>query len=179
MDACEKQGRLRLGLSALAFAAVLAPWAPNRASADVPSPPATHKSFGKYTVYYSAVRTEALPRSVLRQHDLPAPSPDEILLNVSVKLKGRSVAADVHATAVNLAQEQRDIPMRPAQSGAMFAYIGTLHLPDEQEVLTFRIDVQPQGSRKPFEVSFRRSFVPVPAAQSGAGRHGVPGLEAQ
>ncbi len=179
MDASLQHGRLGPGLAAWVAAAVLAPAAPNPASAELPAPPpAAQQRFGNYTVYYSAVRTNALPQSVLRRHGLPGPSRDEVLLNVSVKLKGQSVPADVHASAMNLAQERRSIPMRVAETGGMFAYIGTLHIPDEQEVLTFSVEVRPRGRQKPLDLSFRRSFVPVPATQTAAGRHGVAGLEA-
>ncbi|HEX5420499.1 MAG TPA: DUF4426 domain-containing protein [Gammaproteobacteria bacterium] len=153
-------------LSAQAFA---------QAAALEPVP--TGKRFGDYTVFYSAVRTDTLPPSVLRAHRLPPPSKHTVLLNITVRRNGQSVPAEVNASVVNLAQQAHRVKMRTAKTDAMFAYLGVVHIAEPQEALTFEVQILPRGAEMPFELRFQKSFVPVPDTSTGAGRHGVESLE--
>jgi hypothetical protein len=137
------------------------------------------KRFGDFTVFYSAVRTDTLPPNTLRAHRLPPPSKHTVLLDVAVKRDGQSVPAEVKASVVNLAQQIHRVKMRAAKTDAMFAYLGVVHIAEPQEVLTFEIQILPEGAEKPLELRFRKNFMPVPDTSTGAGRHGVESLESR
>jgi hypothetical protein len=134
------------------------------------------QQFGEYTVYYTAVKTDALPESMLRKYRLPPPRADAVLLNVAVQLGGKNVPADVEARVTNLADETHRIRMRATEANNMFAYLGVVHL-DAPGVLTFELEIRPRGAEMPLRVAFQRSFEPVPETTTDAGEHGVRSLE--
>jgi hypothetical protein len=142
------------------------------AQADVPA----QQRFGDYTVYYTAVKADALPESMLRKYRLPPPSADAVLLNVAVQLAGKNVPADVAARVTNLADETHPISMRKTEANNMLAYLGVVHL-DAPGVLTFDVEIRPRGAAMPLRVEFQRSFEPVPETTTEAGEHGVESLE--
>jgi hypothetical protein len=140
--------------------------------AEVPA----RQQFGEYTVYYTAVKTSALPESMLQKYRLPPPSVDAVLLNVAVQLAGKNVPADVDARVTNLADETHPIKMQETEANHMLAYLGIVRL-DAPGVLTFDLEIRPRAAEMPLRVEFRRSFVPVPETGTEAGEHGVESLE--
>lgn len=163
--------RLLLAICVLACGAYEWPGPPQASTV-----PSTQRRFGDYTVFYSAVRTDVLPPEVLERQGLPPPGAHTVLVNVAVRRDGANVPARVAATVVNDADQVRRVKMRKIGSGGRIGYLGVVHIGDPQEVLTFRIRITPAAA-EPFDLRFRRDFVPVPETTGAAGRHGVASLE--
>jgi hypothetical protein len=137
---------------------------------------APSRQFGEYTVFYTAVETDALPEAMLRKYRLPPPGTDAVLLNVAVQLAGKNVPADVEARVINLADETHRITMRETEANGMLAYLGVVHL-DTPGVLTFELEIRPRGAAMPLRMTFQRNFMPVPETAIEGDERGVGSLE--
>ena len=139
------------------------------------SAPPTQQRFGDYTVYYNAIRADALPADQLRKYRL-SPDPHTLLLNVAVRAGGKNVPARVEARMTNLAEQVRAIAMREDQSNGMIAYLGVAHLDDPDEVLTFDLEILPRLAEQPLRLQFRQSFDSMPGPSTEAAKRGIDSL---
>lgn len=140
--------------------ALALPFAPSSAQDG----PGVHRSeVGGYTVIYSAVRSDALPEIMAREHGIPA-SEDAALLNVTLEQSGENLSAQsITATATNLAEQLREIEMKETVANNFVSYLGVVEIA-EREVLDFEIEVVPEGASQPIVIRFREEFLPEPRA---------------
>jgi hypothetical protein len=115
---------------------------------------------GNYTVHYNVVPAHVLPEVTRVEHSVPPGA--EGVLNVAVLEGDRNVAARIEATAVNLAEQHREIEMRQVVENGLVSYLGIVEAPDSL-VLDFRLEIVPFGSDEPIVIEFRERLKPVAA----------------
>jgi hypothetical protein len=119
------------------------------------------KTFGDYTVHYSAFSTDILTPEVAKSYRIQR-SKNRALLNISVLKKlmgttGQPVKADVKATATNLSAQLRELDVRElAEHGAVY-YIAQTAVNNE-ETLRYDVSITPEGETAPFNFSFEQQF---------------------
>lgn len=118
------------------------------------------ESFGDYSVLASAVPSSTLPEEARSAHGIPADS-DAVLLNVTVRLRGENVRARINATATNLAGQEKEIDMNESVANGFVSYVGLVDIGDS-EVLSFDVEVLPEGAQEAHAFEFRQAFAPVP-----------------
>jgi len=114
-----------------------------------------------HVVHYNTLNTNLLPPDVARSYGIQR-SANRALLNIAVlrpENDGLStpVTARVSAVATNLAGQRRVIDMQEIHDQEAIYYIGTFRIHD-QEHLNFRIEVQPEGTTRSREFTFRQQF---------------------
>jgi hypothetical protein len=119
------------------------------------------RSFGDYTVHYSAFSTDILTPEVAKAYQITR-SKNRALLNISVlkKVMGNTVQpvkAEVKATATNLSAQLRELDVRElSQDGAVY-YIAQTSV-DHGETLRYDVSVRPEGEESAFKFSFEQQF---------------------
>ena len=120
------------------------------------------KSFGDYTIHFSAFTTDILTPEVAKAYRIPR-SKNRALLNISVLKKvmntaGSPVKAKIKASATNLNSQLRDLDVRELddKSGAIY-YIAETTV-DNEEVLKYSITVLPEGENENFTFDFQQQF---------------------
>jgi hypothetical protein len=117
---------------------------------------------GSYTIHHQALATGSLTPQIASAYGIQA-SKSRGLLNVAV-LKdepgtaGTPVKAQVRAVARDRTGQVRDIPMREVMDGEAIYYLGVLRIQD-QETLTFNLEVKPLGSQETFTATLSQQFV--------------------
>lgn len=119
------------------------------------------RSFGDYTVHYSAFSTDILSPEVAKSYQISR-SKNRALLNVSVLKKvmgttGQPVKAEVKATATNLSAQLRELEVRELTEHGAIYYIAQTTVNDE-ETLRYELSVKPEGEEMPFNFSFQQQF---------------------
>lgn len=119
------------------------------------------EQFGNFSIHYNTLNTNLLAPDTARAYEIQR-SGTRALLNIAVLRNDDDgdvpVTARVSATAVNLAGQRRDIDMSEVREQNAIYYIGTFRFRQE-ETLTFRISVDPDGNpRGPHEFTFRQQF---------------------
>jgi hypothetical protein len=118
------------------------------------------ETFGPFEVHYSAINTSQLSPTVARAYDLQRSS-NRAMLNIAVLRSGdpenEPVSAIVTARTVNLTGQRRDIEMREIRDQGAIYSIGTFRITNE-EIITFRVSVQPDGYATPYEFTFQQKF---------------------
>jgi hypothetical protein len=118
------------------------------------------QKFGSYVVHYNTLQTTFLAPKVAREYQITR-SQNRAMLNISVQemldQKPKSVPATIKASATNLTGQLKTINMRPVRDGDVIYYIGEFGVED-QEVLDFTVDVQPEGDNSTHTVQFREQF---------------------
>jgi len=119
------------------------------------------QDFGDYVLHYNALSTDMLPPAVARDYHITR-SQHRGMLNITLLKKvlgspGQPVHARVETSARNLAGQTRDIDMREIREGNAIYYIGEFGVANE-ETVTFKVRVLPQGERDFFEVEFSQDF---------------------
>jgi len=119
------------------------------------------QDFGDYVVHFNALNTNHLPPSVTREYGLKR-SKNRGMVNVAVLHKvmgtaGKPVAAELSASATNLAGQKRDIALREVREGTAIYYIGDFPIAHE-ETLRFTIHVKPGDNSEANEVKFSHQF---------------------
>jgi len=118
------------------------------------------ESFGPYEAHYSAINTSQLSPTVARAYDIQRSS-NQAMLNIAVLRTGEPedepVSATVTAEAVNLTGQRRVIGMREIRDQGAIYSIGTFRITNE-EIITFRVSVQPEGRATPYEFTFQQQF---------------------
>ena len=119
------------------------------------------KEFGEYTIHYSAFTTDNLTPSIAKQYNIPR-SKKRALLNVSVLKKttdgsSKPSKATITGTTTNLSQQLRELkPREISEKGAIY-YIAETPV-DNAEVLTYKLEVTPEGEKITYTLSFQEQF---------------------
>ena len=114
-----------------------------------------------YTIHFNAITTDKLHPDVARAYDIRR-SGNRAVVTVSV-LKdvmgapAEPVPARVTGGWRNLVGHASRLRMREVKDGAAIYYIDTLSVQDEDTV-TFNLNIRPQGAERDYEVDFRRRF---------------------
>lgn len=124
------------------------------------------ESFGDYVVHYNALTTDLIEPSVARPYGILR-SKNRALINISVQKKvmgtiGQPVSAEIAVTATNLNAQLKQVDMRQITSGSpdggkAIYYIGELPV-EHEELVTFSIEVKPQGAAAEHTFSFKQQF---------------------
>lgn len=119
------------------------------------------QDFGDYVVHFNALNTNYLPPSVTREYGLKR-SKNRGMINVAVLRKvmgttGKPVAADISASATNLAGQKRGITLREVREGTAIYYIGDFPIAHE-ETFRFTLHVKPADNKEALEVKFSHQF---------------------
>ncbi len=119
------------------------------------------KSFGDYTVHFSAFTTDILSSEVAKLYRIPR-SKNRALLNISVLKKvmntlGTPVKANIHATATNLSSQLRELKMRELNEDGATYYIAETTVNNE-ETLKYTLTITPVGETETYTFSFHQQF---------------------
>lgn len=119
------------------------------------------QDFGDYVVHFNALSTVHLPPSVTKQYNIKR-SKNRGLINIAVLHKmlgtaGKPIAAEITATATNLAGQKREISLREIREDTAIYYIGEFPISHE-ETLRFQVNVQPKGLSEAHQVNFKQEF---------------------
>lgn len=130
---------------------------------SLPSPAGAEqsKTFGDYTIHYSAFTTDILTPEVAKAYNI-RPSKNRALLNISVLKKvmgttGQPVRAAVKATATNLSAQLQELKVRELEEHGAIYYLAET-LVDNEETLKYSVHVVPEGESAPLEFSFDQQF---------------------
>ena len=119
------------------------------------------KSFGDYTVHFSAFTTDILTPEVARSYKIQR-SKNRALLNVSVLKKvmntaGSPVKAKVEATATNLNAQLRELEVRELSDHGAVYYIAETPV-NNRETLNYTLTILPEGEQESFGFTFAQQF---------------------
>lgn len=119
------------------------------------------QDFGDYVVHFNALTTDLLPPKVAAEYNIRR-SGNHGLLNLVVLRKvlgapGQPVTATVSGTATTLTGLQRTLNLREIREPNAIYYIADFGV-DNEETLTFRLDVRPEGEKDTYQVQFRQQF---------------------
>ncbi len=119
------------------------------------------ETFGEYQVYYSVFNSTFVRADIASTYQLNR-ARDRALVNVSVARIGGGASnlglpAEVSGTASNLLQQTQNLEFRKIDEGDATYYIASVRHTDE-EVYNFRIQLQPEGAERPFELSFSQKL---------------------
>ncbi|MBA1149454.1 DUF4426 domain-containing protein [Ectothiorhodospiraceae bacterium WFHF3C12] len=114
------------------------------------------KQFGDYQVHYNAIATGLLQPEVARSYGIVR-SRNRGLITVAVLRQGEAVPARIEAEAINPNSQLRRIAMQEVDEGSAVYYIGTFDV-DHLETLRFRLDIEPRGAGREFELVFEQRF---------------------
>ena len=119
------------------------------------------KSFGDYTVHFSAFTTDILTPEVAKSYRISR-SKNRALLNISVLKKvmgtaGSPVRASVEATATNLSAQLRELDVRELNEHGAIYYIAETTVNNE-ETLKYSLVITPDGDNQPFSFTFQQQF---------------------
>jgi hypothetical protein len=118
------------------------------------------KQHNDYRIHYNAINTTVLPSQVAELHKITR-SKNRALLNIAVRhhhAEGdNAVAAQVKVSAVNLAQQYREIEMREVRETEAVYYIGVFTF-TEGETFEFNLEITPEGENEPYLFKFTQQF---------------------
>ena len=119
------------------------------------------KTFGDYTIHYSAFPSDLLTPEVAKNYKIQR-SKNRAILNISVLKKnmgttGQPVKAAVEATATNLSQQLREVDVREIQVENAIYYLGQVRV-SNGETLEFELTITPQGEDAAVNFGFRQRF---------------------
>lgn len=120
------------------------------------------RSFGDYTVHYSAFTTDVLNPTVAKNYRIQR-SKNRALLNVSVLKKvmgttSKPVRASISGSATNLYQQLRDLEIRELTEDGAIYYIAVVNV-SNNETLKYTLHITPEGESEPFTLTFDQAFV--------------------
>ena len=120
-----------------------------------------YKDFGDYVLHYNAISTDQIAPTIAKSYDITR-SPNRAMINVSILRKnegatGTAVNATVKAKVVNLTGQLKSVDMRLITEGEAIYYLGEVRIADG-DTFKFELDVVPDGSERPIQVRFDRSF---------------------
>ncbi|MGI9228319.1 MAG: DUF4426 domain-containing protein [Gammaproteobacteria bacterium] len=119
------------------------------------------RSFGDYTIHYSAFPSDMLTPEVARDYGIKR-SKNRALLNISVLKKhmgttGVSATAVIEGTAKNLNQQLRNVDFKEIKIEAAVYYLGQVRVSNE-ETLEFELNITPTGEDAALNFSFKQQF---------------------
>ena len=120
------------------------------------------RTFGDYTVHYSAFTTDQLTPEVAKQYRIPR-SKNRALVNISVLKKTENVAlgtpskARIEGTVKNLSEQLRKLQLREVNEGVAIYYISETPV-NNGETLKFNFQITPAGEVASYQLSFEEQF---------------------
>ena len=119
------------------------------------------RTFGDYTIHYSAFASDLLTPAVARSYRVKR-SKNRALINVSVLKKhlgttGVPVKATVKASARNLNQQLRGVEFKEIRVESAIYYLGQVRVNNE-ETLDFELNIMPEGESAALSFTFRQQF---------------------
>ncbi len=119
------------------------------------------EEFGEFEIHYNTLNSLLLTPDVARAYGIQR-SGTRALLNIAVLRKvsdglNEPVTARVSASATNIVGQRRDIELREVRDQDAIYYIGSFRVSNEEN-MNFRVSVQPAGSPRAHEFSFRQTF---------------------
>ena len=118
------------------------------------------KTFGEYTIHYSAFNADFLSPSVAKAYNIQR-SKNRAVLNVTVlKKTGEAlptpIQANVSGTAITVYQKARPLKIREIKDQESFYYIAEFPVTNE-ETLNFKVSARAEG-KDIGAVSFQQQF---------------------
>jgi len=119
------------------------------------------KTFGDYTIHYSAFTTDTLSPEVAKQYQIPR-SKNRAMVNISVLkneqgLLGKPVRAKVEGAAKNLSEQLRTLQIREVVAEDAVYYIAESPVTN-QETLRYDFQITPEGEPTTYQISFQEQF---------------------
>ena len=123
------------------------------------------RTFGNYTVHYSAFTTDILSPAIAKSYGITR-SNSRALLNISILKKvmetsGTPVKARVDATAHNMNAQLRQLNVKElieaGEPGAIY-YLAETSV-ENGETLTYTINFTPEGETQPYTFTFKQQFI--------------------
>jgi len=114
-----------------------------------------------YTIHHNAFLSTELSPEMAGQYNIRR-SPNRALINISIikdapNTTGIPAQAKVTVTARNLRGQIRTIPLREIKEADAVYYIGEF-LVENQESVTFTVEVQPLGDDKTLHATLKQQF---------------------
>jgi len=119
------------------------------------------KSFGDYTIHYSAFTTDTLSPEVAKQYQIPR-SKNRAMVNISVLKKdngllGKPVRAKIEGAARNLSEQLRTLQIREVLAEDAVYYIAETAIAN-QETLRYDFRITPEGEQTAYQITFQEQF---------------------
>jgi len=112
--------------------------------------------FGDYVIHHTALPTDILLPEVARAYKIKR-SKDRGMLNIVVQHKGKGVGANVTGTGSNLNGQLKHLKFNEIKDGDVTYYISNFRV-THNEVINFKVNVQPAGSSTTHTVKLRKQF---------------------
>ena len=114
-----------------------------------------------YTIHHNAFLTSELSPEMASRYGIRRSS-NRGMINISIIKEvpgttGKAVTAKVTVTARNLRGQVRNIPLREVKEENAVYYLGDF-LVENQEQITFNIEVVPEGTHKPLYATLKQQF---------------------
>ena len=119
------------------------------------------KTFGDYTIHYSAFTTDTLSPSVAKSYQITR-SKNRILVNLSILKNqegtiGSAVKTHIEGTATNLSQQLRELNFREIAEQEAIYYIADTPI-NNHETLNFNFIITPEGEDTSYTLTFQEQF---------------------
>lgn len=119
------------------------------------------KTFGEYTIHYSAFTTDTLSPEVAKQYRIPR-SKNRAMVNLAILKNGdgplgKPVKAKIEGAAKNLSEQLRELNIREIIEDNAIYYIAETQINNE-ETLRYNFHITPEGESSAYEVSFQEKF---------------------
>lgn len=119
------------------------------------------KSFGDYTIHYSAFTTDTLSPEVAKQYQIQR-SKNRAMVNISVVrndngLFGKPVRAKIEGAARNLSEQLRTLQIREVLTEDAVYYIAETAVAN-QETLKYDFLITPEGEQTAYQITFQEQF---------------------
>ena len=112
--------------------------------------------FGDYVIHHTALPTNILLPEVARAYKIKR-SKNRGMINVVVQHKGKGVGAKVTGTGSNLNGQLKHLKFNEIKDGDVIYYISNFRV-THNEVINFKVNVQPAGSSATHTVKLRKQF---------------------
>jgi hypothetical protein len=119
------------------------------------------KTFGDYTIHYSAFTTDTLSPEVAKQYQIQR-SKNRAMVNISVLKNeqgsiGKPVRAKIEGAVKNLSEQLRTLQIREVvEEGAVY-YIAVSTVAN-LETLKYDFQITPEGEQTVYQISFQEQF---------------------
>lgn len=112
--------------------------------------------FGDYVIHHNVLPTDILLPEVARAYKIKR-SKNLGMINIVVQYKGKGISANVDGTGTNLNAQLKHLEFREIKDGDVIYYISTFRVTNK-ELINFKVNVQPEGSKKSHTVKFKKEF---------------------
>lgn len=116
--------------------------------------------FGDYTIHYNAFNTDTLQPKMAATYNIVR-SKNRGIVTISVLKKidsgNKPVHANIAINASNLTGQLRTLKVREVDENNAIYYLSEFHVAHE-EMLSFTLQILPEGSSQPMTVNFRQKF---------------------